>query len=203
MGSIAPIPGAMSGTLPKATLRKIALARRDAVDDATREDFATRIALEGVKIARSAIVKTVAAYWPMRGEPDTRGLLAALNYHEFQPALPVVVGQGMPLIFRRWTPRDLLIEGPYGIMEPSSRLAEVLPDIVFVPLAAFDRRGHRIGFGAGYYDRTLQALRAAKPILAIGVAFGVQEVDSIPDDPHDERLDYVLTETDFIACRSQ
>jgi 5-formyltetrahydrofolate cyclo-ligase len=117
--------------------------------------------------------------------------------------LPVVMGQGLPLLFRKWGPRDLLIEGPYGIMEPSSRLPEVLPDIVFVPLAAFDRRGHRIGYGAGYYDRTLQALRASKAILAIGVAFSVQEVEAIPEDRHDERLDYVITEKEFIACRSQ
>jgi 5-formyltetrahydrofolate cyclo-ligase len=192
----------MSAPSSKAALRQIALARRQSVDEATREAFATRLALEGVKLARSAIVRTVAAYWPLRDEPDVRHLLAALDYHEFSVALPVVVAKDQPLVFRKWTPRDLLLEGPFGIMEPSSRLPEILPDIVFVPLAAFDRRGHRIGFGAGFYDRTLKQLRSVKTILAVGVAFNVQEVDAIPEDPHDEPLDFVMTETDFIACRN-
>ncbi len=192
----------MSASNSKAALRQAALARRQAVDETTREAFATRLALEGVKLARSAIVRTVAAYWPMPDEPDTRGLLAALNYHEFSVALPVVVAKGHPLLFRKWSPRDLLLEGAFGIMEPSSRLPEVLPDIVFVPLAAFDRRGHRIGFGAGFYDRTLHHLRSVKNILAIGVAFNVQEVEAVPEDPHDEPLDFIMTETDFIACRN-
>ena len=185
-----------------AALRREALARRDSVEPAQQEAFATRIALIGVDLARQTIVRTVAAYWPLPGEPDTRGLLAALNYHEFAPALPVVVGRGLPLLFRKWTPRDLLLEGAYGVMEPSSRLPEVLPDILFVPLAAFDRRGHRIGFGAGYYDRTLAALRAAKPILAVGLAYSAQEVPAIPQEPHDQRLDFVLTETEWIDCRT-
>ncbi len=186
----------------KATLRKEAIARRNAAEPALREAFATRIALAGVDLARQTIVRTVAAYWPLPGEPDTRGLVAALNYHEFAAALPVVAGRGLPLIFRRWAPRDLLIEGPFGIMEPSSRLPEVMPDIVFAPLAAFDRRGHRIGFGAGYYDRTLGALRAMKPVLAVGVAYSTQEVPAIPEEPHDQRLDFVLTESEWIDCRT-
>ncbi len=188
--------------IQKSALRKQALARRDAVEPSVREDFATRIALVGVDLARHAIVRTVAAYWPLPGEPDTRGLLAALNYHEFAAALPVVAGHGLPLIFRKWAPRDLLIEGPFGIMEPSSRLPEVLPDILFVPLAAFDRRGHRIGFGAGFYDRTLADLRAMKQVIAVGVAYSGQEVPAIPEEPHDQRLDFVLTETDWIDCRT-
>ena len=186
----------------KAALRKEALARRNAAEPALREAFATRLALAGVELARRSIVRTVAAFWPLPGEPDVRGLLAALNYHEFAGALPVVIGSGLPLIFRKWSPRDLLLEGPYGIMQPSAHLPEVLPDIVFVPLAAFDRRGHRIGFGAGYYDRTLASLRAMKPILAVGTAYSVQEVPAIPEEPHDQRLDLVITETEWIDCRT-
>ena len=78
----------------------------------------------------------------------------------------------------------------------------MLPDIVFAPLAAFDRRGHRIGFGAGYYDRTLASLRSMKPILAVGTAYSVQEVPAIPEEPHDQRLDLVITETEWIDCRT-
>ena len=188
--------------LLKSALRKEALARRNAAEPALREAFATRLALAGVELARKSIVRSVAAFWPLPGEPDVRGLLAALNYHEFASALPVVVGPGHPLLFRKWAPRDLLLEGPYGIMQPSVHLPEILPDIVFVPLAAFDRRGHRIGFGAGYYDRTLEALRAIKPVLAVGTAYSVQEVPAIPEEPHDQRLDLVITETEWIDCRT-
>ena len=185
----------------KAALRTAALARRDSISPEARERFAERIALTGVELARRTLSRTIAAYWPLPGEADTRGLVHALSYHEFVAALPVVVGHGMPLVFRKWAPRDLLVPGPFGIMEPSARLPEVHPDIVFVPLAAFDRRGHRIGFGAGYYDRTLQALRAMKQVLCIGVAFAAQEVPAIPEDPHDERVDLVLTESELIDCR--
>ena len=96
----------------KAALRKEALARRNAAEPALREAFATRLALAGVELARRSIVRTVGAFWPLPGEPDVRGLLAALNYHEFAGALPVVIGPGLPLIFRKWSPRDLLLEGP-------------------------------------------------------------------------------------------
>jgi 5-formyltetrahydrofolate cyclo-ligase len=186
----------------KAALRSAAIARRDAISPEARERFAERIALTGVDLARRTLSRTVAAYWPLPGEADTRGLVHALSYHEFVTALPVVVGHGMPLIFRKWAPRDMLVPGPFGVMEPSARLPEVHPDVVFVPLAAFDRRGHRIGFGAGFYDRTLQALRAMKPVLCIGIAFGAQEVPDIPADPHDQPVDFVLTEAELIDCRS-
>ena len=185
----------------KAAIREAALARRDALDPEIRDRFAERLALQGVDIARRTLSRTIAAYWPLPGEPDTRGLVTALCYHEFVAALPTVVGRGRPLVFRRWQPRDLLVPGPFGIMEPSSRYAEVMPDILFVPLAAFDRRGHRIGFGAGYYDRTLQSLRSMKPVLVVGLGFATQEVPSIPDEPHDQRVDLVMTETEIIDCR--
>jgi 5-formyltetrahydrofolate cyclo-ligase len=87
-------------------------------------------------------------------------------------------------------------------MEPSPQSAVVAPDIVLVPLAAFDRAGHRIGYGAGHYDRSLRQLRALKPIVAIGLAFAVQETTTIPTLPHDVRLDYVLTEARIIDFRS-
>jgi 5-formyltetrahydrofolate cyclo-ligase len=185
----------------KAALRKSALARRAAVPEATRKAFADRLALEGVAIARRARVRTVSAYWPMREEADVSFLIHALAYHEFVVALPCVVGRGMPLIFRRWTSRDPLVPGPFGTTEPSRRLPEVRPDILFTPLLAFDRQGGRLGFGAGYYDLTLAELRSMKPIIAIGVAFSAQEVEQVPVEAHDQRLDLVLTESELIDCR--
>jgi 5-formyltetrahydrofolate cyclo-ligase len=94
------------------------------------------------------------------------------------------------------------VRGPFGIFQPSSDAPEVDPDIVLVPLAAFDRAGHRIGYGRGYYDRTLQNLRASKKITVIGLAFAVQEIETVPRLPHDEQLDCVLTERGLIDLRS-
>jgi 5-formyltetrahydrofolate cyclo-ligase len=184
----------------KAELRMAALARRALVTPETRQKMAEVLALKGVEIARRAMVRSVAAYWPIRDEADTTWLLDALAYHEFIAALPVVEARGRPLLFRKWTSRDPLIQGPHGVMEPSTRLPEVRPDIVFAPLAAFDRRGHRVGYGGGYYDITLRHLRQIKRVLAIGVAFATQEVASVPAETHDERLDFVITETEFIEC---
>lgn len=186
----------------KKDIRAAALARRAAVSAGDREKFAERLALKGVEIARRALARTVAVYWPMRDEADTRYLAHALAYHEFVSALPVMQGRGQPLLFRQWGPRDMLIPGPYGVMEPSRRLREVRPDIVFTPLVAFDRRGGRIGYGGGYYDATLRELRGMKSILAIGVAFATQEVEAIPAEPRDERLDLVITGDELIDCRT-
>jgi 5-formyltetrahydrofolate cyclo-ligase len=187
--------------LTKKSLRAAALARRAVVPPEAREKFAERLALKGVDIARRARVRTVGVYWPMRDEADTTYLAHALAYHEFVVGLPAVQALGTPLLFRKWTSRDALLPGPFGTMEPSRRLPEVRPDILFVPLAAFDRRGHRIGYGGGFYDLTLRELRGMKQILAIGVAFATQEIPGIPFEPHDERLDLVITETDLIDCR--
>ena len=92
--------------------------------------------------------------------------------------------------------------GPLGILEPSPAATEVVPDIILVPLAAFDRRGHRIGYGAGHYDHTLAHLRKIKPIAAIGFAFAAQEIEAVPALQHDAALDFVLTETEVIDFRS-
>jgi 5-formyltetrahydrofolate cyclo-ligase len=104
------------------------------------------------------------------------------------------MGRGQPLKFRAWTFRDPLVSGVWGIKEPAPEAPEVSPDILIVPLAAFDRAGYRIGYGAGYFDITLAALRVRKTIIAVGIAFAAQEVDAVPIEAHDQRLDYVLTE---------
>jgi 5-formyltetrahydrofolate cyclo-ligase len=112
------------------------------------------------------------------------------------------MARGKSLAFRAWAAGDRLMLGPLGILEPSPAAAELIPDIMLVPLAAFDRAGHRIGYGAGHYDFTLAHLRKMKPIAAIGVAFAVQEIETVPALPHDVALDYVLTETDAFDFRS-
>lgn len=184
----------------KAEIRKTALARRKAVVDSVREAFAERLAIEGVAIARRAIARNVAAYWPIGSEADPRMLLSALDYHQFATLLPVTQGRGIPLIFRCWREGQLLVDGPMGLREPSGRLPEHVPDLTFVPLAAFDRRGYRIGYGAGHYDATLAALRMSHPGPAIGIAFACQEVPRVPEEEHDQPLDFIITENEIVDC---
>jgi len=116
-------------------------------------------------------------------------------------ALPAIAGRGKPLIMRAYTFGDELARGQWGIREPKPQARAVDPDILIVPLACFDRAGHRIGFGAGYYDMTINALRAKKAITAIGVAFATQEIPQVPATERDARLDLVLTERELIDFR--
>ncbi len=184
----------------KARIRRAALTRRADVGEAAREAFAERLAIEGVAIARRALVRNVAAFWPIGTEPDTLMLLAALDYHDFVAALPVTGAMGEPLTFRRWREGDPLVEGPMRIPEPSPRLPQVQPELMFVPAAGFDRRGYRVGYGGGFYDVTLAALRARRLLPTVGIAFACQEVERIPEEEHDQPLDFILTENELIDC---
>jgi 5-formyltetrahydrofolate cyclo-ligase len=185
----------------KATLRTAALAARDALSEAQRVAAAQALARRGlpVEVAPGA---TVAGYSPIRSEFDPTPLMQTLAAAGARLALPVIAARGQALRFRVWHPGDRLLPGPLGILEPSPAAAEVVPDIVLVPLAAFDRAGHRIGYGAGHYDRTLAQLHKSKGFAAIGLAFAAQEVEAVPALPHDVPLDYVLTETRLFDFRS-
>ena len=116
-------------------------------------------------------------------------------------ALPRIEGRGKPLSMRAYFFGDQLDRGQWGIREPLSSAPEVLPDVLIVPLAAFDRTGHRIGYGAGYYDMTINALRRKKPVIAVGIAFAVQEIPKVPATERDARLDLVLTEAEVLDFR--
>lgn len=136
----------------------------------------------------------VAGYWPMRDEVDVRGLLADLVAAGADIALPVIAAPDRPLVFRRWRPGDVLAAGAFRIAEPAADKRTVVPQVVIVPLLAFDGAGYRLGMGRGYYDRTLRALRTGGAVVAVGVAFAAQEVAEVPHDGFDERLDWVVTE---------
>ena len=183
---------------PKAALRRDALARRAALEPTVRAAFGRRLAEEGLRLARLWRPQIVSAFHPLRDEPDTAPLLTALAKAGFATALPVVVGRGSPLTFRLWRPGDPTRAGGMSIREPLDEAPAVDPDLLFTPLACFDRRGNRIGYGAGYYDRTLARLRELKPIRAIGVAYGVSEVASVPYESHDQSLDAIVTEQETI-----
>jgi 5-formyltetrahydrofolate cyclo-ligase len=185
----------------KASLRAAALAARDALGSEQHAAAAQAIAARGLPIEIKPGT-VVAGYSPIRSEIDPTPLLQKLAAQGARLALPAVTARGQSLRFRLWSPGDHLMQGQLGILEPSPAAADLVPDIVLVPLAAFDRVGHRIGYGAGHYDRTLAQLRKSKPILAIGIAFAAQQVDAIPALQHDVALDYVLTETLALDFRS-
>jgi 5-formyltetrahydrofolate cyclo-ligase len=190
-----------STSAAKATLRAAALGRRDALSGEYRAAAAQAIAARGLPVAIMPGM-VVSGYSPIRSEIDPTPLMHALAAQGAQLALPVIVARDRPLVFRAWSSGDRLARGPLGILEPPPEAAEIVPDIVLVPLAAFDRLGHRIGYGAGHYDRSLVALRAAKKIVAIGVGFAAQEIAVVPIQAHDVALDYVLTETQSFDFRS-
>jgi 5-formyltetrahydrofolate cyclo-ligase len=136
----------------------------------------------------------VAGYWPIGTELDVRHTLSHLDLIGFGCALPVVVAKGEPLTFRTWTPQVLMERSGLGILAPAATVPEVDPDVLLVPLLAFDRAGYRLGYGAGFYDRTLERLRRSKRVTAIGIGFAGQEVDSVPRDQYDQPLDWLVTE---------
>jgi 5-formyltetrahydrofolate cyclo-ligase len=185
----------------KARLRQSALQRRRSLGPDVRAAFSGRLAAEGLRLAMDWRPRIVSAFHPIRDEPDTLALLAALTGAGIATALPITVSRGTPLTFCLWRPGEPTIAGVMNIPEPLPHSLVVEPDLLFVPLAAFDRRGHRIGFGAGHYDRTLAYLRAKGPIRAVGIAYAASEVDAVPDEPHDELLDFILTETELINVR--
>jgi 5-formyltetrahydrofolate cyclo-ligase len=184
----------------KAALREAALALRDALPAAERQVAAEVIAARAfpATIKPGAIVS---GFSPMKTEINPIPLLRKLGESGAQLALPAIAGRGKPLIMRAWKFGDPFNAGQWGIREPVPEAQEVAPDILIVPLACFDRAGHRIGYGAGYYDMTIKALRARKKVIAIGVAFAVQEIPMVPATERDERLDLVLTEREVIDLR--
>ena len=185
----------------KATLRAVALAARDALSGEQRTAAARAVALRGLPI-EIAPGTVVAGYSPIRSELDPAPLMLELAAAGARLALPAIAARGQALRFRVFHPGDRLLPGSLGILEPPPAAAEIVPDIVLVPLAAFDPTGHRIGYGAGHYDRTLAHLRKSKAVTAIGLGFAAQQVEAIPALQHDVALDYVLTESKLFDFRS-
>lgn len=185
---------------PKAALRAEAKRQRQAAARAAGDGAGQRVRdrfLAAIPLPPDAVI---AAYWPVGDEVDVRPLLHALHERGHACLLPVVTGP-RPLIFREWRPGQALIAGAHGIPVPPPTAPERAPRVLCVPLLAFDRTGHRLGYGGGHYDRTLAGLRAAGPILAVGIAYADQEMASLPADGHDQRLDWVVTEADAIAVQ--
>jgi 5-formyltetrahydrofolate cyclo-ligase len=191
-------------TLPieqrKKETRQAAFARRDALPAAERQEAAEAIAARSfpLPIAPGVIVS---GFSPMKTEINPLPLMRKLAAAGARLALPAVGGRGKPLIMRAYAFGQELKAGQWGIREPKDDAPEVDPDILLVPLAAFDRKGNRIGYGAGYYDMTIARLRGIKPVSAVGIAYAAQEVAEVPVTERDARLDLVLTERNVFDFR--
>jgi 5-formyltetrahydrofolate cyclo-ligase len=184
----------------KKETRQAVFARRDALPAAERQAAAEAIAARAFPLPiRPGVI--VSGFSPIRTEINPMPLLRRLEAAGASLALPVVAGKGQPLVMRAYTFGQELNAGVWGIREPKDDAPQVDPDILIVPLAAFDRRGNRIGHGAGYYDMTIARLRTLKPVVAVGIAYAAQEVAEVPATERDARLDLVLTKRDVFDFR--
>ena len=182
----------------KAALRRAARQRRASLGAQARgaagEAVCARVQA-AVSLARGA---AVSAYWPMGDELDLRPLMGRLHKAGHPIGLPVMPGKAQPLVFRAWVPGAPLEPGGFGTQVPPADCPILRPDVFLVPLLAFDRAGYRLGYGGGFYDRTLAAARGAGEVVAVGVAFSAQEVARVPREATDQRLDLIVTESETI-----
>jgi 5-formyltetrahydrofolate cyclo-ligase len=186
----------------KTALRKAALVRRDALEIDDRLEWDAAIAALALDGLTSDVWGDgpVSAYWPIRSEADPRPILEGLRDRGLALCLPAMAGGRM--LFRSWTPWEPIVPGGFGTLVPREDAAELVPATLIVPLVAFDRRGHRIGYGKGHFDRALAELtRTRGSVRTVGIAYAVQEVARVPDEPHDRPLDAIVTERGVIQPR--
>lgn len=177
----------------KKQLREQALARRDALSPDYRQRAAETLAEAPfpVEVPKGAIV---AGFFPMKTEISPLPLMRKLAAGGALLALPRIRGRGHPLSMRAWSFGAALVPGQWGIREPAPDAPEVAPDILIVPFAAYDRSGYRVGYGAGYYDRTIATLQAKKKVVTVGFGCVAQEIEACPVEEHDKQLDFIVTE---------
>lgn len=177
----------------KLSLRESVLARRSGLSAEYRDGAAASLVHHVLSLPGMGEARTVSGFLAIRDEIDLMPAMDALSARGRRIVLPVMSGKGRPLIFRAWEPGAPLEKGSLGTRVPGPGAETGVPDILLVPLLAFDRSGYRLGYGGGYYDRTLEELRATREILAAGIGFDEQEVDSVPREAHDQRLDWMVT----------
>lgn len=177
----------------KEVIRKEAADRRAALKSQIA-DLSLALAqqfLAQVPVPQNAVVSS---YWAIGDEADPQVLESELRRRGHRIVMPRVAGRNQPLDFHLWETGAKLVRGGFGLSEPSRDWPKLNPDVLIVPMLAFDRAGYRVGYGAGYYDRTIRGLRAAKSVTAAGFAFAVQEFPELPHLAHDEKLDWIVTE---------
>ncbi|MBL93815.1 MAG: 5-formyltetrahydrofolate cyclo-ligase [Magnetovibrio sp.] len=189
----------MNNNKQKAEFRKIAKKIRAKVTNDERlkckEELVASIQQLAPVLGLTGKKTSISAYWPIADEIDVRPIMFSLVERGHLILLPVIQGPAAPLLFREWTPGTKLFDGGYGTSAPGPDSEERVPSVLLIPVLAFDNTGFRLGYGGGFYDRTLHMLRVKRPkIVSVGVAFESQCVDKIPVNEHDERLDFIVTE---------
>lgn len=201
------MPSAMTGTVAesKRALRGAAKFTRGRVAADDRRHASESLVRHAATVPLLAVPPengVAAAYYPLGGEIDSRLLIDWMRQVGWRIALPTVEQANAPLVFREWHPDAVLDEGPFGTRQPPRGTPAAVPDVLLIPLLAFDARGYRLGYGGGYYDRTLAALAdAGHRAVSVGVAFAVQEIETVPHESWDRRLDMVLTERGVLPLR--
>lgn len=180
--------------------RTRALARRAAAYARHGASAGESLAAHGLSFLAPAPGAIISGFSAIRDEISPEALMLRLAGEGHALCLPVMQGKGKPLTFRQWTAGDALGQATWGIAEPLPDKPVLEPDVVLVPLLAFDARGYRLGYGGGFYDRTLEGLRKVKPVVAIGIAYDELEVDAVPHQGYDQRLDWVLTPSGPRRC---
>jgi 5-formyltetrahydrofolate cyclo-ligase len=180
--------------------RTRALARRASAFAAHGASAGERLATHGLGFLGLKPGSDISGFSAIRDEIDPAPLLTRLHGEGHRLGLPVMQGKAQPLVFRAWAPGDEMGEATWGIAEPLPDKPVIEPDVVLVPLLAFDAKGYRLGYGGGFYDRTLARLRAIKPVVAVGIAYDELKVDAVPHQGYDERLDWVLTPSGPMRC---
>lgn len=187
----------------KAECRVRATAQRAAAF-AADPDAGAALTQQFLRAIALAPGEVVSGYWPLAGELDVRPLLVRLRDRGHPIGLPVVIRSGEPLLFRQWRADDELTVGSFRVMTPPADAPEVTPRVLLVPMLAFDPMGFRLGYGGGFYDRTLDRLRAqaaaagGTPPLAVGIAYRAQEMPDVPRGPYDQPLDWLVTENSAV-----
>jgi len=184
----------------KRTARSAALNLRIALHEKQKREAPLALARAGLDFTGLMPGLVVSGFFPHKSEIDTLPLLARLHSEGWITSLPIVQGERQPLIFRQWAPGEPTVAGIWDIPMPPEDAPEVKPDVLLVPLLAFDAAGYRLGYGGGFYDRTLACLRQKKNITAIGVGYSGQELPLVPRGVMDQPLDYILTEAGPRKC---
>lgn len=188
----------MNAITNKSELRQIARSHLGELTPEQTELFDTQIASAFLSVQSFMPHSNIACYMPLKGEVSCRPILQQLSTKGHNICLPAVIARDTPLLFRQYRLGDKLQRGILGPMEPAPTASKVIPDVIIIPMLAFNRAKFRLGYGTGFYDRTLEELRQTKPIKTIGLAYSIQEMHNIPVEGHDIPMDMIITEKEVL-----
>lgn len=182
----------------KIELRQIIREKLSRLDPVQADEFNTKITKDFFASQGFMPHSNIACYMPLKGEVSCISIIQTLITQGHVICLPAVLSRNTPLVFRHYYPGDTLVRGMLGPFEPAAGAPEIIPDVLVIPMLGYTRDGYRLGYGSGFYDRTIAAMRQFKPVKAVGLAFSMQEIDAMPIEPHDIKMDAIITEKEII-----